>query len=147
MHELLPGIHAHTSAPPLPGFIAESLHHRSMRQQHVCRAHGVELRVELIGGNGVLHLLNFAGRGNNILSLNHIAHLLFAQLVALNSEGGVNRAHAVSLAKAQPVLLLQADSIALHQRRNEGNLVDCLGRYLERGCVGHRFHAVSTALS
>ncbi len=39
----------------------------------------------------------------------------------------MNRAYAVGFAESQPVFLLQPNGVALHQCRNEGNLVDGFG--------------------
>lgn len=53
----------------------------------------------LVGGNGVLHLLNLAQRGHDGLAVHDVAHLVFVEGIALYGKRTVNGLDFIRLAQ------------------------------------------------
>ena len=123
-----------------PGFIDKAGHHRTMGQQKVLDAKGIEFGIEFVGLDGVLDFLDLFQRCNNLLAFQHGLNFTFRQGVALDSQRGMDGFDPIGPPEPQGVLLFHPDCISFQLTGNLRNQIDGLGRYGE----GWSIHFIPT---
>ena len=69
--------HTHATTTEATRVIYQCLHHHAMCFQQIFHAIRVQCRIEIIGGNSILHFLYLLDGCHYGLSINNVAHLVF----------------------------------------------------------------------
>jgi hypothetical protein len=80
----------------------------------------------VVGGNGIAHLLDVAGRSNHPLAIEQGGHLLDAEAVLLDRQGSLDGVDAVFAAQARGRLAVLTGAPAAEGFGDGGNAVEQL---------------------
>ena len=100
VHALIAAIDANTASTETPRRVDEPRHQQSMGFQQMLGIGGIPAGQGVIGGDGIAHLLDVAGRTEHPLAIEQGSDLLNAEAVLLDRQGGLDCADAVFAAQA-----------------------------------------------
>ena len=95
MHELIAAVDAHATAAEAARGVDQPRHQQPVGFQQMLGIGGIPAGQGVVGGDGIAHLLDVAGRTDHPLTIEQGAHLLQAEAVLLNRQGGLDRVDAV----------------------------------------------------
>jgi hypothetical protein len=99
VHELITAVDAFTTATEAAGAFDQPSHQQPVGFQQMRAIGGIPAGQRLVGGDGIAHLLDVAGRANHPLTIEQRSHLLQAEAVLLDRQGGLDRVDAVLAAQ------------------------------------------------
>ena len=129
MNRLFSGENADSAMTELSGIVNQGGHHDTVCLEQVVDGKRVELREEIVSGDGVSDLLNFTERSYDSFSVQNIGDLVLGKCIPLDRQRRLDGFDLIRLAQFQGIVPLQMDGVTLGERGDLRNHRDRFGRH------------------
>ena len=129
MNRLFSGENADSAMTELSGIVNQGGHHDAVCLEQVVDGKRVELREEIVSGDGVSDLLNFTERSYDSFSVQNIGDLVLGKCIPLDRQRRLDGFDLIRLAQFQGIVPLQMDGVTLGERGDLRNHRDRFGRH------------------